>query len=290
MNEAYRTYLMDGERAGMRYALSVPPNAPFGASGGHLSNRPGSSLEFMDHREYQPGDDLRRIDWSAYARSDRLTVKLYREEVSPHLDILIDGSRSMALDETDKARATLGLAAMFAAAASNAGYSHCGWLARGGCEKIGNGTDRPSVWEGIEFDHRDNVTESFRRLSPAWRPRAIRVFLSDLFWLDDPLHTLQRLAEGASAVVVVQVVAKADAEPPERGNIRLVDSESDEMMEVFLDAVAQKRYREAFARHQENWHRGCRQVGALMTTLVAEDVLGGWQLDALVAAEVLKVA
>jgi uncharacterized protein (DUF58 family) len=281
---------MDGERAGTRYALSVPHNAPSGVTGGHLSNRPGSSLEFMDHREYQPGDDLRRIDWSAFARSDRLTVKLYREEVSPHLDILVDGSRSMALDDTDKARAALGLAAMFAAAASNAGYSHCGWLARGGCEKIANGADRPSVWEAIEFDHRDNVAESFRRMPPSWKPRAIRVFLSDLFWLGDPLQTLWHLAEGASAVVVVQVVARADAEPPERGNIRLVDSESGEVMEVFLDAVAQKRYREAFARHQENWHRGCRQVGALMTTLVAEDVVRDWQLDDLVAAEILKVA
>jgi len=86
---------MDGERAGMRYALSVPHNAPFGTTGSQMANRPGSSLEFMDHREYQPGDDLRRIDWSAFARSDRLTVKLYREEVCPHLDVLIDGSRSM---------------------------------------------------------------------------------------------------------------------------------------------------------------------------------------------------
>ena len=37
----------------------------------------GESMEFMDHREYQPGDDLRRLDWAAYARSDKMIVKLY---------------------------------------------------------------------------------------------------------------------------------------------------------------------------------------------------------------------
>jgi uncharacterized protein (DUF58 family) len=289
MNEAYRRYLMDGERAGVRYALSVPHNAPFGATGSQMSNRPGSSLEFMDHREYQPGDDLRRIDWSAFARSDRLTVKLYREEVSPHLDILLDGSRSMALEDSAKVQATLGLAAVFAAAASNVGYSHCAWMARAGCEKVGNATDRPSVWEAIAFDNRGSPAESFQKLAPSWRPRGIRVLLSDLFWLGDPFQTLWHLAERAAAVVVVQVVAAADVNPPERGNVRLVDSESGEVMEIFLDAVAQQRYREAFSRHQQNWHRGCKQVGAVMTTVVAEDVVRDWDLEDLMAAEILTV-
>ena len=91
MNETYRQYLIDGERAGARYALTAPRNVPFGIAGSQMGKRPGSSLEFIDHREYQPGDDLRRIDWSGFARSDKLTVKLYRDEVSPHLDIVIDG-------------------------------------------------------------------------------------------------------------------------------------------------------------------------------------------------------
>ena len=68
----------------------------------------------MDHREYQPGDDLRRLDWAAYARSDKMIVKLYRQEVCPHLDVVIDGSRSMALEGTQKLRAGVALAAALA--------------------------------------------------------------------------------------------------------------------------------------------------------------------------------
>ena len=97
MNEDYRKFLIAGEQAGSRYALCSPRNAPSGLAGVELGNRSGSSLEFREHREYEPGDDLRRIDWSVYARSDKLTVKLFREEVSPHLDVVIDSSRSMAL-------------------------------------------------------------------------------------------------------------------------------------------------------------------------------------------------
>jgi hypothetical protein len=79
-------------------------------------------------------------------------------------------------------------------------------------------------------------------------------------------------------------------DPPGGGNLRLVDSETDQVQEIFVDPLAIKRYREALARHQQNWHQACRQVGALLTTVVAEKALHDWQLDALVAAEILKVA
>ena len=289
MNETYRQYLIDGERAGARYALTAPRNVPFGVAGSQMGKRPGSSLEFIDHREYQPGDDLRRIDWGGFARSDKLTVKLYRDEVSPHLDVVIDGSCSMALENSPKAQATLGLAAVFATAAANVGYSHSAWVAGDGYRQVNNGTDRPSVWDGIDFVHRGDLSTSFAKLPPSWRPFGLRVLLSDLLWPGDALAALSHLAERATAVIVVQVLAEIDVNPMERGNIRLVDSETDEVQEIFLDAAAGKRYRDAFARHQENWHLAAKQTGAIMTTVVAEHILSDWRLEALVAAEVLNI-
>ena len=289
MNEIYRQYLIDGERAGARYALTAPRNVPFGVAGSQMGKRPGSSLEFIDHREYQPGDDLRRIDWGGFARSDKLTVKLYRDEVSPHLDVVIDGSCSMALENSPKAQATLGLAAVFATAAANVGYSHSAWVAGDGYRQVNNGTDRPSVWDGIDFVHRGDLSTSFAKLPPSWRPFGLRVLLSDLLWPGDALAALSHLAERATAVIVVQVLAEIDVNPMERGNIRLVDSETDEVQEIFLDAAAGKRYRDAFARHQENWHLAAKQTGAIMTTVVAEHILSDWRLEALVAAEALNI-
>ena len=290
MNENFRQYLIDGERAGTRYVLTAPRNVPFGLTGNQAGKRPGSSLEFIDHREYQPGDDLRRIDWGGFARSDKLTVKLYRDEVRPHLDLVIDGSRSMALENGAKVQATLGLAAVFTAAASNSGFSHSAWIAGDGYRKVGNGADRPSIWEGIDFEYRADPSTSFSKLPPSWRPYGLRVLLSDLLWPSDPLTALSRFGERAAAVVLVQVLAEADVNPMERGNIRLVDSETDDEKEIYLDAAAQKRYRAAFTRHQENWNLAAKRTGVVMATVIADQILNDWRLEPLVAAEVLNIA
>src|SRR4051812_37745606 len=133
MPSAAMQHLAEGERAGARYALGVPRHAPAGVAGTTLAERAGSSLEFKDHRDYQPGDDVRHLDWGAYARSDQLVVKLFREEVTPHLDLVLDASRSMDLEGTRKGEAALGLAGFLVAAAGNAGYSHSAWRLAGGC-------------------------------------------------------------------------------------------------------------------------------------------------------------
>src|SRR5262249_29301303 len=133
---SYQEFLLEGERVGMRYSLAVPRTMAAVRAGLQMGQRTGSSLEFKDHREYQPGDDLRQIDWNAFARSDKLIVKLFREEISPHLDIVVDGSRSMAVEGSAKAEAAVALAAILAVAAENAGYSHSVWLAREWCAPV----------------------------------------------------------------------------------------------------------------------------------------------------------
>ncbi len=288
MNSRYREYLQEGERAGAGYVMASRRSAPVGLAGAHLGRREGNSIEFMDHREYQPGDDLRRIDWSVFARSDRLTVKQFREEVTPQADIVIDGSRSMSLPGTEKARATLGLAALFATAAANAGFVFRTWITRDGCRAVPNGCSSPSVWEDIEFDFPGSPEDSFRRSPPPWRGGGLRVFLSDLLWIGKPEAVLSMLSRQAASTVIVQILAQEDAEPPERGNLRLVDSENEEVRDLFVDALSIQRYRNALAGHQESWHRAARQAGAFMITVLAERLVADWRLDDLVAAEILK--
>jgi uncharacterized protein (DUF58 family) len=246
-------------------------------------------MEFMDHREYQPGDDLRRLDWAAYARSDKMIVKLYRQEVCPHLDVVIDGSRSMALPDSEKLRASLALAAALSTAADNAGHSHRAYLTGQGCRPVVNGGEQPMLWQGLAFDSRESPPQSLRALPPPWRPRGIRALISDLLWLDDPRELLTGLSDRAAAVYVIQVLAAADVTPPERGNLRLVDSETEITEELFLDATAQTRYRNNLQRHREDWHRAARQVGAIFVPLLAEEVCGNWNFSKLVEAGILTV-
>ena len=100
MQERYRRNLIEGEKAGQRYRLVIPQTALAGRAGELLGRRAGTSIDFQDYREYHPGDDIRTIDWNIFARSDKLTVKLFREEVHPHLDLIIDTSRSMDLENS----------------------------------------------------------------------------------------------------------------------------------------------------------------------------------------------
>lgn len=67
--------------------------------GDHKSPYRGFAVEFAEHREYVPGDDVRRIDWKSYGRSDRYTVKEYEQETNFNGHVLVDVSRSMLYGE-----------------------------------------------------------------------------------------------------------------------------------------------------------------------------------------------
>jgi uncharacterized protein (DUF58 family) len=264
--------LQVGEQLGLRYALQTPQHAMAGVSGAQLGRRPGSSIDFQDYRDYQPGDDLRFIDWGVYARTDRLTVKMFREEVTPHLELIIDGSKSMNLETTAKGAATAALAGLLAAAAANAQFTHAVWLSGEGFFRIDNDAHSPSTWDGFELDSTRTVDQAFAILGPRFRRLGVRAFISDLLWPSDPVQTVRRLSEGAAALFVIQLLARDDAHPPSEGNVRLEDSESGELTDLYIDVGIAKRYRENLAEHQQVWEHACRQCGARLTTIIAEDL------------------
>jgi uncharacterized protein (DUF58 family) len=84
-----------GRRALDRYALSARDMSA--ASGDRSAREAGSSVEFHDFRPYQPGDELRAVDWRAYARARRLVTRLYRAERTIDVHVVLDVSASMGL-------------------------------------------------------------------------------------------------------------------------------------------------------------------------------------------------
>ncbi len=82
--------------------------------GNHQSKTYGSSCEFTDYRDYIPGDDITKIDWNAYARFEKLYLKLYLDERQLHTRIYIDASRSMDYGNCKKADVALKIAATLA--------------------------------------------------------------------------------------------------------------------------------------------------------------------------------
>ncbi len=283
-----REALLEGSRAGANFILSPPRHAPGGTAGLLLTKLSGNSLDFREHRDYHLGDDVRQIDWNVFARSDQLTVKIHHEEMSPHLDLVLDTSRSMAVAESKKSEAALALSALLATAATNGGFSRSVWLAGQSCDLMPDSSVPPPAWGPISFDFRGTPADSLARHTPNWKPFAMRVLVSDLLWLGDPEQVLRPLAHRAAALVVVQLLAARDMKPGRRGNFRLADSESSAMAEVLIDDRAVRRYTDALRRHEENWSRAVRQLGGVLVTLVAEDLLDGWGVDPLARYEVLQ--
>ena len=102
-----------------RLRLAVHKKSSSVMQGARKSAAKGSSAEFSDFREYMQGDDIRRIDWNAYGRTERLFVKEYVEERESNISILLDTSASMDFGEPSKSE----LAGEIAAALGYIGLS-----------------------------------------------------------------------------------------------------------------------------------------------------------------------
>lgn len=271
------------ELAGQRFYLNVSSRFSGLQGGGRFGRNTGNSLEFVDHREYQPGDDVRHIDWNAMARSDRLTVKLFREEVSPHLDLLIDASLSMQLDGTRKREALYAMTAILRTAAINAGYTVSSWIVKDRCRRVEPASLPIHDWPGNDCDFSGNIGQTLVSFPPLLRPAGVRVLISDLFWNEEPQAVLRQLSNNAALLVIVQLLAEPDILPPLAGNVRILDCESGAAVEVVAEEGLLREYQANFARHQEYWKRSCTRVGAVFTRCVA-----GSFLQEMVPEELLK--
>jgi uncharacterized protein (DUF58 family) len=271
--------LMYGYRLGSQAMFAEPRQTTRGMMGNMLSRSTGSSLEFMEHREYLPGDDLRRIDWNAYARSDRLAVKLFREEVNPHVDLLLDVSRSMNLAGTKKGAATYALTGFFASVAAESRFSFRVFVTDDGCRTLERSHLLPLDWEPFDLTSTHSPNDAMLRMPPDWKPHGIRIFVSDFLFMADPELTVSRIAGDAAETILVQLLAESDAEPPQQGNLRLTDCESGERLELYLDLLAREQYKQNLARHQENYYLTARRYGASLMTVIAEPFLETGRLE-----------
>jgi uncharacterized protein (DUF58 family) len=217
-----------------RYRLALGSVRFRGRSGARRGHGVGSSMEFLDFRDYVPGDDLRHVDWRSYARTEQLRVRLHQEEVAPHTDLLLDTSASMA-STPQKERAARVLAAAL-----------LHWSQREGaaarlCALGGGRLDAETLAFTDVADH---------PALPALplRPNGVRVLLTDGLWAVDPAPLLRRLMAGAARFACVQLLDPWELAPTPDGALALLDAESGARTEVQLDARAVAAYRQRLQR------------------------------------------
>jgi len=235
----------------------------------------GSSIDFQDHRAYLPGDDPRHIDWAAYARSGHYTMKLYREEVSPAVELVLDVSDSMFL-AAGKAVRVLELFYFSLASARQSGASvHCHLLrgdesARWPVEAaLGGGG-----WDALPW----------RKTGPvlSWRQGSLRVLISDLLFPGAPSAWLGALAASRGTGIIFSPFAAAEADPDWGGNIEFTDCESGRSRVQMVSPGLLDRYRAAWRRHFALWEEECRRHRVVMARVGEEaDFLESMHREAL---------
>lgn len=217
--------------------------------GERRSLRKGRSVEFADYRNYAQGDDLRFVDWNLYARLDRLFVKLFLEEEDLHVYVLVDAGPSMNFGEPTKFR----VAQQTAAALGFIGLirSH-----RVRIETLGQSLRAPGpVWRGRQnawrmFAHLESLapnekvslTEGIRNFGLRNSGRGVLVLVTDLMDKQGYDEALRYLTARRMDTYVVHTMSREELRPDLQGDLRLVDCEDDEAIEVTVGEPLLKAY------------------------------------------------
>lgn len=186
-------------------------------SGQHASPQRGSSVEFAQYRAYAPGDEVRRIDWRVFARSERLVVKEYVEETNLSLNLLVDASESMAFasgkwSKFDYARwCAAALAHLVLQNRDTAGLVLFDDQIRGKVPPANGVRQEVAILrelEGAEPGGADtSVGAVLGALAPRLRHRGITMVFSDFFDdVDEVMNGVRRLVHGGHEPILVQVL------------------------------------------------------------------------------------
>lgn len=276
---------------------TILKNNVSGMFGGNRKSKSfGSSCEFTDYRDYIAGDDITKIDWNAYARFDKLYLKLYLDERQMHTRIYIDASRSMDYGEGGKAEQAVKLAALLA------------YLSI--CEM-----DRVSVYaiKGKEIEEviscivgKDAYFESVGKLndivfdgdsyiSDAIVPTKVgygdgmSIILSDFLTENNYEDAIDLLVDKKRDVFCFQILSIDELEPEIRGKVHLFDSEDGEKYyRKNVDREIARAYKAALDYVIGRISNYCAARGATYLLVSAEDSVSEILLEKMVDLEVMK--
>lgn len=239
-------------------------------SGVHRSPYRGASVEFAEHRQYYPGDDIRDIDWQAFGKTDRFYVKQHEHHTNAAVHLVVDASGSMAYAGRGVPKYTY---ARFAAAAlaylllrqrdavglavHDAGFRNL-VRARNHPKQLFRLTQ---CLENVAPSGESPLGELWDRLARRIASRGLVILLSDCFGDIEPIRSAwQHLKHRRHDVIVFQILAPEEIDFPFRGPLKFHDLERS-ANERSLDAgrLAQE-YRARFAEHSRSLARAASEL------------------------------
>jgi uncharacterized protein (DUF58 family) len=243
------------------------------------TKKSGSGVEFADHREYQPGDDFRYLDWNVYQRFGRLLVRLYEEEEDLAIYLILDTSGSMAFG-AERGRAKLRYAKKVVAALAYVGLANLDRVSivttsDRVMERMQETRGKARIFKAfrflrtIEAEGTTDLGDAMKTFVAQNKRRGLAVLVSDLY---DPRgfeRGVNLLRYNKFDPFVVHVVDPADARPNLQGDVLVYDCETGDEREVTVTAKVLGRFAGAYAEYLSNVDRFCatRQVPYVAASL-----------------------
>jgi uncharacterized protein (DUF58 family) len=267
-------------------------------SGSYSSPRRGTSLEFADYRRYTPGDDLRYIDWGIYARSDRLFIKVFRQEVDLFAYVFVDASASMGFPTREAKFLPASFVALALAYVVLANQDHVklhllqpdsnaaspfyrGRRRMRDCIEFATSAD-PAGSLDLGF----SLSEHLQRIRRPGKAIVVSDFLMPAAAYQRGLNLLRA---SNLDVVAIQVLSRYEVDPPfPSGGIELIDSESRREVRRRWSAAERSAYQARLAHHNLEIRSFCHQSGMHYSFYVTDRDLGDFVFATLPAIGLFK--
>jgi uncharacterized protein (DUF58 family) len=234
--------------------------------GERRSHKRGTSIEFADYRSYSAGDDLRRLDWNIYARTDRPLTKIYEDEEDLAVHLLLDCSASMDwLPEDGDAQAhkflyarrlLAGLGYISLATNDRLMISSLGGAAQrfGPVRGRGYSVALLRFVAGLAARGTTDLNESLRLYATSSRRPGLVIIISDCFSPSGYLDGINALLSKGCEVGLIHLLSPYETEPTLAGDLSLIDSETGLAQEVSLDETMRRLY----SQRVREWREGIR--------------------------------
>jgi len=225
-----------------------------GLVGGHNRSRfPGAGQEFLDHRNFHHGDDLRAVNWRAYMRLEKLFLKMFQVEPRVPVRLLLDTSASMLAHgggKFDYARKLAGALCYIGLVRLDSievhGFSNHlthRVISSGGRHRFSRVVDGLSSMSASGIT---DYTAVVREFIGAFSQRGLVIVISDFLDDNNCERALQYLCDFGHELMLLQVWADEDRTPPWIGELELRDAETGAAMKLDFDEEARKRYVQSF--------------------------------------------
>src|SRR5580658_8568672 len=228
------------------------------------TRKSGSGVEFADHRDYQPGDDFRTLDWNVYQRFEKLLVRLYEEEEDLAIYFILDTSASMAFGDGQKLRyAKKVCAALAYVGLANLDRVTMVTTSDRVMDRMPETRGKARIFKAFRFlreveaEGTTDLGDAMRTFVAQNKRRGLAVLVSDLY---DPLgfeKGINVLRYNKFDPFVVHVVDPAEARPKLNGDVLVYDCETGDEREVTVTAKVLDRYAAAYAEYLAEVERYC---------------------------------